>query len=717
MSTKLIRRRLGSITFNACLCLVVFLAACQLTLPVSIRESASRNAWTIADLRLLQSPDPSEDPGLDLIAASTRVHESDVQIRLDLLDNASIFDYDLYLALDTQPGGAAALPVDDQTTQIDWDWLLIFPANGHPRVVTPDGNPRPEISPRIARDSLQDTVIVSIDRAHFPGNAGRFSFEAFTTPVESTTVASWIGPVSSASQVIRRAPLLLAFWDTLPADTPAQTLRRWDGAHTGPHGGRNGLKHLLIAAADNHVPVTLLDLKTPETLSSLDALGQMDWVRRLAKEGAITLPDVWEASAELPGPLRHPTELSQLGFWPSRFVYGDFAGTAQGRYSVAFTALTSDLADNLPSGLRLIPIPRNAPGSSINTLSNPDEAEIATENGPSLEIREQLLQAALMPDSVDMVVSGGSLLQTAWADADAAGPTLAYFANHPWIQPLDAQALLTLPLPPEPPTAACSGEACPQSGGSPNTNGDPIEAAVNPDLVEAAQNSLWKIPAGPAADLAARFFDRLATPTGNTQLDSLHMQYIGQIKSLRLAADWAVSPTPRIDCSVDADLDPSTAECVMASDSVFAIVDPRGGRMTFAFYRDTAGVHEIIGPASQFSVGISDPSMWKLDLGVLADPNEIPGAFTQPDDPLRPYQAAIDGDRLILTADNNARKIFSFTSAGVRMEYSGPGPVQYEIPLAVEPQARFTQGWATRYSAQPETDGWTWGLTSGIKVR
>ncbi len=58
------------------------------------------------------------------------------------------------------------------------------------------------------------------------------------------------------SQVAAPAPLFLAFWNTLPASTPAQVLRRWDGAHTGPVGSRHGLRYLIESIDEFHLPVT-----------------------------------------------------------------------------------------------------------------------------------------------------------------------------------------------------------------------------------------------------------------------------------------------------------------------------------------------------------------------------------------------------------------------------------------------------------------------------
>ncbi len=84
---------------------------------------------------------------------------------------------------------------------------------------------------------------------------------------------------SDAQPPVNRAPVLVAFWDAFPVTTPAQALRRWDGAHTGPLGERHGLLHILDAAGQYSVPVALLDIKNPASLAALDFMGNIPGIK------------------------------------------------------------------------------------------------------------------------------------------------------------------------------------------------------------------------------------------------------------------------------------------------------------------------------------------------------------------------------------------------------------------------------------------------------
>ena len=68
--------------------------------------------------------------------------------------------------------------------------------------------------------------------------------------------------------------------------------------------------------------------------------------------------------------------------------------------------------------------------------------EQTTPDGLTLEARRALVNAVF--DS-GIVVFGGSLPDSSWGDSDAGAEGLRYIAAHPWIQPLDADALLDYP--------------------------------------------------------------------------------------------------------------------------------------------------------------------------------------------------------------------------------------------------------------------------------
>ena len=184
------------------------------------------------------------------------------------------------------------------------------------------------------------------------------------------------------------APLLLTFYDTFAGRFPAEALRGWDGAHSGPRGERHGLRHLLAAVEDTQVPVVLLDLKEPENLSALDAMGRLPEIRRLAQAGLLLLP-------------RNTGGEPASTCLPARPVISP-AGGSREVCAVHFQYLADEYhvyhQSQFPfRGQTTIPI------ASEKAPYQPTAA------GPSLEVRRALLEIALNEDPLGLLVLGGSL--------------------------------------------------------------------------------------------------------------------------------------------------------------------------------------------------------------------------------------------------------------------------------------------------------------------
>lgn len=209
---------------------------------------------------------------------------------------------------------------------------------------------------------------------------------------------------------------LLVFYDTFAARFPAEALRSWDGAHSGPRGERHGLKHLLDAVETYRVPIVLLDLKAPETLSALDAMGLLPHIQQMERDGLLILPDQ-EGQAPL------------FGLSPSPFSWGGMPS----RPAFAFTSDPSHIYRPLFSQTTYIPVA----AESDSSQPSPD--------GDSLEVRRALLELALNGDESDLLVLGGSLRDSAWGSPDMVGETLAWFASRPYIHVLNADDLLNFP--------------------------------------------------------------------------------------------------------------------------------------------------------------------------------------------------------------------------------------------------------------------------------
>ena len=112
------------------LLVTLLIAALTLSSCAGLDSAPHYAPWDYADLRALDPADASQ-PSNDLIAIYTRDQGSDIQIRLDLLEHAPLPDYDLYILLNSEPGGAQELPIDLEPTNTkstpQWDMMLVIP--------------------------------------------------------------------------------------------------------------------------------------------------------------------------------------------------------------------------------------------------------------------------------------------------------------------------------------------------------------------------------------------------------------------------------------------------------------------------------------------------------------------------------------------------------------------------------------------------------------
>ncbi|MBI4732836.1 MAG: hypothetical protein HY781_12070, partial [Chloroflexi bacterium] len=541
--------------------------SCLLLTAMGCQSAPVRRAWEIADLRLLDPLD-APAPSVEILAVYTRTLGSDLEIRLDLLDLPLIPDYDLTLRLIT--------PVDEIT--------LLLPASGKPAVTS--GTPGLRL--RLVRDPWLDTVIVRLNRLYI---SQPFSLQAMAylpgqiTPADETALVR-----SDALPPTQRAPVALAFRDVFPAYTPAQALRRWDGAHTGPNGGRHGLKHILNAVEETRIPVVLLDLKTPASLAALDFVGALSQVRRLSADNLLILPAAaYSQPADMA--LAFSRDAAEgFGLPGSQFAYAAGADL-QPAYRYQFFPLPDATHLTRSGATRLIPLPAA-------------DAIQATADGPSLDVRRLLVEAALSPDETDLVTLGGSLPNSTWGVSDDAYPTFAWLAGHPWVWVLDGYDLMTFPVgvnyvPPEQPVSEA----------------DPWLEALRQAPENEITHSAWKT------------YLMLHSPTDDAALWSLRDAYAGQIGILLAAAGWAETPASLADCSRDLDQD-GRAECILANPRYFAVIETNGARLTHLFFLGENGPHQLVAPTVQFVVGLSDPSQWHPERGDAADPNAVMGAFS-----------------------------------------------------------------------------------------
>ncbi len=709
--------------------LAAFLTAC---LP-GPRPQTLYN-WTYTDLLALDPVD-STRPDSDLIAVYLRENGQEVQIRLDFLDLGLTPAYDLFLALDLTPGGTRALPLD-KTATLEWDALVAIPAAGGPAVLDPDLQPRLDLIPRVVRDPGLDMVVISLGQHALGTDDRTLQVEIFLTRAGERILADWIDVLGSSSPRPGRAPVLLGFWNTFPAYTPAQALRRWDGAHTGPYGERHGLSQLLDAVATYKVPVTLLDLKNPLSLSALDFLGRLPEIRSLAIEELVTLPDVI--------PLPHQAASGSLPFVPPAEVLARGAAASRAA-SVAFDLPLNPhlyapmLTPDLPGTYTAVFLPlsgsENAGGAPVLSLGNwegraaiPLPAAVdplqATADGPALPIRRALLELALTAgiqrprELGSFVFLGGDLTAGAWGDPQASRAALRYIAGHPWIWPVSGDDLLAArpEQPVAPPSVISPPAAIPQTlDGSPVSTDQTVDQ-IQMEILETLESPLSRT----ARDLAwDAYFALLApNPPFGEELAALRRGYLGQLGGILAAARWYADPQPLTDCTSDVDFD-GQPECLLADEQLFTIFEPEGARMTFGFVRTPQGPAQWSGPLSQFLAGFSDSAEWDPSHGPAGDPGDVPGAFTDTRSRWAHYSVTeLPGSLGFSSSATGLTKTFTLTPAGLdaRIQSLGGEPFTVQIPLALQPETRFSPGWGQLYDSSLHPDGISWQVGEEMQV-
>jgi hypothetical protein len=690
-----------SISLILCACLV---AGCS-----PQEKSKPGDPWDYADLRLLSPSDLDASPG-DFIAGYSRSAGSDFQLRFDLLEITENPANDFYIALDYQPGGSYQLPILG-STDIAWDTLLFLPTSGIPQAFSPAAfGEFPEFFgdaaqpaghespiPRIIRIPWQDYILVSINQSFIPSEPKGIKIQAFSTAPVSDRIRDSIGPFSSESIPPEQAPLLLTFWNSFPAYSPAQALRKWDGAHTGPFGERHGLAILLNNIHKYSIPVVLLDLRSPAVLSALDHLDALPQIKELETEQLLTLPDSLPGSPSfplfpdgLPGwtPAYYPEYTNQIsnrfGLAPSKILYlpRTIESTPQD-YSLYFAP-----ADQNSSLEPQIPLPPQIP-----------EESQAAPDGLPLIIRKQLLTNALQrtegPGTFPLLVLGGDLQESAFADPASSAATLSYIANHPWIKPLDKHDLLTLPRQTKPQYLPGRSAVSKTEQFSPS-----VILSNLPDPATTRFNQIHQ----EAWNSAISLYSPL--PPEPESLAGLRSNYTGQPGILLAAAQWSDEPHARMDCQSDLDLD-GTPECILSTDTQYAVIDQLGARLIAYFYRTDSGIHQIIAPTSQLIVGLGDPSTWQLDAQDGADPAGIHGAFADSPPPWSLYIPSSNGDGITFTSPDQAIiKTYAFKEGGLLVTYHSADPASGGIPVAIDPWRRFSPNWSDFFQYQPVENGY-----------
>jgi hypothetical protein len=660
-------------------------------------------AWTYSDLRAIL-PVNGKNPHHEITAVYARFVDDMFQFRMDLLESPEEVDYDLYIVIDAVPGGGGPLPVAIET-QLNWDFFIQINASGRIIAVDKNADNLTGLNLLVTRDTRLDMTVVSMDRNALGKPKGSLLFQVFILPSGENAPISNTGILSSdgwkGSSPPRRVDVQLVFWDTFPAASPSQALRRWNGAHTGPDSDRHGLSGLLRALATTSTPAVLLDLKTPSSLSALDYVGGLSMVQDMVRDRLLVIPDAAPIASDWSQSLGQPPEWALLrsieeskssgieyGFNPSPYLY-------------------------YPSNQ---PLPQNGIPASLYkfifnqdvSISSPWQAGVER---PSMHVRLSLLERALDPgnNSLGPLILGGSLAESTWGNYQSAYQTLSYLKSRPWINFITADQH----------TIKMSRHKVVHNAG------ERIMLEYKGRLT-GILGDLYQAPVGVPTQLAWQFYRDLLMPPSpvHQNLAELRRGYLGYIGLLLEAALWAEDPSsyPQdTHCESDLDWD-GKPDCILASEDIFLVLKPEGGYAALGFAHQGPEIYQILGSSAQFLVGASDPTLWDPELGLAGDPNQYRGAFSEiPTGYTKPswetYTTETGSGWLTFRHPaGNLTKTFRLIKGGMEVEYRTENQQQIQVPLVLDPGSRFFPGWRDKYQYKKGESGFTWYLQGGPRL-
>lgn len=710
-----------------------------------------------ADLRLLD-PSDTQDMATDIIALYVNLHGDEVSIRLDLLEFSDVNHFDLYLALDTVPGGTNSLPLDGEA-DLAWDLLLRFPAVGNPEALSSELRTIPRLIPSINRQPQLDIVTIRLPARAIPP-PDPFLLQAFTTQPGSLIIADRLGPVSSDALPPPKASLLLAFWNAFPAYTPALALRTWSSAHAGPGGERFGLLHLIEAVVSTEVPVTLLDVKASESLRGLEYLGHIQQLRELQRIGLLDFPDTlptgFPISTQPEWVIRHAATSTRT----RAMAYGFTASPVLALPSNPFDSDSLSDLEDMPYRMVFSPLPNDITLDSSTHLFHTDrliiiplpetdlERSVGHDHGLAVDWRRILLDQAISSDRTSLTVLGGDLQATFWADAIRAQDSLRWIASHPWIDPLTPTELIdrnfpsyALPDYTSPLLPPIDDHIPYSSGGQPIPSGftvGQLQSKVLNSLASTPPGSLteiaWQAYLAAIAGQTCGVIDPTISPNSWSGCEGEHIHpllllranSLGRAGAPLAAVHWGQSvalnmetEAPRI-YWVDLDWD-GEDELVFSNRWLFAVLSAADGSLAWLFgYDPKRGPIQLIGSRSQFVIGLSDPSTWDPFAGELGEQSVplLDGAFYLTQDTGVRLDIILQPNGLVIKHPDGSHSI-QYVLDGRRLNVSinAPGkPLAFEVPLVFAPELMDTTGWASAYTGSAIEGEFRWGILNGPTI-
>lgn len=651
--------------------------------------------WQQRHLRYIDPIDSGDDNNELIAVYSTEQHflyKSQHVVRLDFVELQQPQPFDLYIYLDLFPGSQRE-PVTFES-EFDWEIGISIPSYQRSlQVFDQNYSPISAFPVTIQRHADQDYLEVGFLSENplwvIPQN---FSMKIVVVSPQTQEVLDHTPQISSTTLAPQPLHVLLVFWDTFPAFSPVQAMRRWDGAHTGPLGGRHGLYSLLRAANSNRIPVVLLDLKNPFALSALEFANKRNEIMITSQTFNFVLPDNifvlnGESQHHRNAKLSWQRQFFQnLGYRLSPFAYlspnvliADEPFSLQkvcSNHQLIFSLINNPgISSHISSSgpCRWLGIPEG--------ISNPIYQP--SDTGLSVVLKKKMitnLTTKPQTSQNQIIIVGGSLPLSTWGDPQIARTAINEIKNLPWIHLMDAND-----LPFQPPALL-----------------EPIQLYDNKSPHQQELDSKLKLLSGfPLKDQHLRWIqEQFIFSLGASiypsppELPQLRINLLPLLSAFGWIDHWNSSLTSYAECPQDITSD-GIPDCILSNQKIAAWIDPHWGSILFVFSRDQSGVHEIIGPASQLMSGLTDSTKWDLSKGIYAE-NRFFEVALQDSLSYDNYQIAIN--KLQLSVDKGeVVKTIQLSDNTIHISYSISPSQPLYIPFMIDPWHRFEVEWSNHY--------------------
>jgi hypothetical protein len=630
------------IIISTILLLVIFIFF-YLSSPFSFRDT--HNEWKFKDLRIYDPLD-SDQANNELIAVYSRRIKDSIEFRMDLLDVSPNTEYFYELS--------------SLNNQLNPIWTATIRKDASPSFTIFDGEfVNTELSPTIFIDPIMDFVVLRFNQNIVDQITREAKFQLQIIDPSTDKVLDSSQVFTETQHQTRQSPLLMEFWNTLPAETPSQLLRSWDGAHSGPFGQRHGLKFLIENSNIYQIPITLLDLKTTHSFLGLTLLSQVDHIQQSEEEGTLSLPisDFSDSRISSYFLEQLQKEARSFGFQSNSSIFGLSTTINPFQSRLVYSQLVDTSHIFQIKNNRYVPLPLSFPYSSSKISTN----FLVMNSVFDETVKQQLLIPALTSDPNDLVIFGDDLRDSPWADAQLAPILFKYISTHPWIDTLDTLDLWNinsisissqkLPL-------VCKEHLiCPQIQVSDDRKSINTQLSGLKPFQEL--NSFLEHN-NPSTNLAIDLLNRINDPTKEPDDLKEEQNAIGNIDILLASEAWFNNPYQSSTCEMDFGHD-NNFECVISTSDIFLVADPDEGNIKFA-------MGKVSDDAMFFAITPDYVYPRNREISLPTGIQVLNGALSDPSGMNNQYSFRLDGNQIsFISSDGSIEKIITLENSGINI--------------------------------------------------